>query len=755
MPAPARRAAALTLGLAAAAWMALAPSTEAALAPVEDAAEAAFAPQLVTVETPTRADKERLAALGLDLTEHAGHDYVEVVLHTAEDLLTLRTAGFAWDVRIADLLRRQAERVQLDQAYAAAVETSPLPSGRTSYRMPEDYAADLAALEESAPDIAKVISIGQSVEGRDLTGIEIGVGVREPEDGRPVFLMFGNHHAREWPSAELPMEFAIDLVERYQAGDPRVVDLLTRGRAIIVPVSNPDGFHASRTSGEYVDLRALDDGGTVSLLGTPGNAYKRKNCRYVDGVSQPAGTCVAIPSPGGFGVGIDLNRNYGALWGGPGTSDNPIDPTYRGPAPFSEPETQAIRNLISTRQVTTLISNHTFGNLILRPVGVQPNAIAPDGDPVGLSPDECFVAPGTSADDGMQALGERMAAQNGYSNQFGWELYDTTGTTEDYSYNATGGYGYTFEVGHQEFHPPFEQVVDEYLGTSEAAEAVTPEGAPALTTDAAADCPGAGPTHDRVGGGNREAFLLAFENAVDTATHALVTGLAPAGATLKLERTGVFPLWDGSPFADTVATTMTTKATGAFTYHANPSTRPFVQSRKATVLGPPVDELAESGYVLPLTTSDHPFTVSEPVDVLSATLTHTVPTGAETIRNLDLVLLDASGAEIARAGQFAQVNTLNWTGPDGEGVPPGDYTLRVENLVGLIPAYTIEARSADLQELTTARQFEQWTLTCITADGRIAGQRGVSVERGQAVDVGDVCNAGLSVPTKPKGPKRR
>ena len=31
-----------------------------------------FAPRLVTVDTPSRADKERLQTLGLDLTEHAG-----------------------------------------------------------------------------------------------------------------------------------------------------------------------------------------------------------------------------------------------------------------------------------------------------------------------------------------------------------------------------------------------------------------------------------------------------------------------------------------------------------------------------------------------------------------------------------------------------------------------------------------------------------------------------------------------------------
>ncbi len=91
--------------------------------------------------------------------------------------------------------------------------------------------------------------LGESVEGRDLQGIEIGVGVNDPEDGRPVLLMFGNHHAREWPSAETPIEFAHELVQDYLAGDVRTIDLLNRTRVIIVPVSNPDGYNASRTTG--------------------------------------------------------------------------------------------------------------------------------------------------------------------------------------------------------------------------------------------------------------------------------------------------------------------------------------------------------------------------------------------------------------------------------------------------------------------------------------------------------------------------
>jgi len=745
---PARRTRALTaLGIAAVLAMGLAPTSDALIDPVASVTDEAFAPQLVTVDTPTRADKDRLNALGLDLTEHAGRDYVEVVLHTAEDLATLTAAGFTYDVRIADLLARQQERIALDQAYAAANATSPLPSGRTGYRALADFGTEIDELVADHGDIAKRISIGQSVEGRDLTGIEIGVGVNEPEDGRPVFLMFGAHHAREWPSAELPMEFAHELVNGFT--DPahpdheRIVDLLTRGRAIIVPVSNPDGYDASRTSGDIVDLRGTEGVpyNPGVLLGTPGNAYKRKNCRYVDGQTQPAGTCLVAASPGGFGLGIDLNRNYGALWGGPGTSDNPADPTYRGPSPFSEPETQAIRSLISTRQVTTVITNHTFSNLILRPVGVKPSTIAPDSDPVGFAPDECFTG-ADGVDNGLQALGERMAAQNGYSNQFGWELYDTTGTTEDYSYNATGGYGYTFEIGADEFHPPYEDVVAEYVGDTDAAKAVTPESASALTTDAADECGGTRQGHDDVGGGNRAAFLEAFENAVDAGTHSVITGQAPAGAVISLERTGVFPLWDGSLVADTVETAMQAEQTGRFEYHANPSTRPFVQSRKAAVLGDPKEPMSTSNQTPPFTSQDTPYVVTQPADVLKASLTVTVPTGAETLKNFDLELLDESGQVVASATEWAVTNTLTWTGPAGQGVPAGTYTLRATNSVGLGMAYELEAATYDVVRDSTARQFEQWTLTCRTADG-IAGQLGVSVERGQTVDVGDVCNAGL------------
>ena len=504
----------------------------------------AFAPALVTVDTPTRADKQRLQALGLDLTEHAGHDYVEVVLHSAGDLATLTGSGLGFDVRIPDLRARALEVADLNAAYAASTTRSPLPSGRTDYRTLADYEADMTSLERRFPRLVEKFRLPRpSLDGRPVHGIEIAANVARKHDGRPTFLLVGLHHAREWPSGENAIEFAFDLAQGF-GRNQRITRLLRKGRVVVVPVVNVDGFHLSRTDGDLVDLRALNPvdplGGTTTIIGTPGRAYMRKNCRVVDGQDTPDGTCAAVlASPGGFGTGVDLNRNYGGFWGGPGASDVRAEPTYRGASAFSEPETQNIRDLVRTRQVTMLISNHTFSNLILRPNGVHPETIGSDGKPVGDAPDEAA----------LKRLGAQMAAQNGYQNIHGWELYDTTGTTEDWSYNATGGFGYTFEIGAHEFHPPYPQVIDEYLG--------------------------AGPLAGR---GNRAAYLIALEHAVDPRASGRLVGRAPRGAVLRLSKSFRTPTWDGS-FADRLTTQYRVRRDGRVDWLVNPSTRPIVRSR--------------------------------------------------------------------------------------------------------------------------------------------------------------------------------
>jgi hypothetical protein len=692
-----RRGAALLTGLLGASLIAL-PATPAAIALSIDEPLAKTTTteltSLVRVSTPTRADKDRLNALGLDLTEHAGEDFVEVVLHGAADNDVLQAAGLAWTVEVADMAARERDRAGLDAAYAASVDGSPLPSGRESYRTLADYNAELTKLAADHPGLVKGIELPEkTIEGRTVRGIEITRDV-EASDGKPVFLLMGLHHAREWPSGELAMEFAQDLVGTFTAGDARTTDLLSRARVLIVPVVNADGFEQSRRDGSFVDLREVDDGSTVAILGTPGAAYKRKNCRPADGIdSIPEGACAASISQGGFGNGVDLNRNYGGLWGGPGAAATPEDPTYRGASPFSEPESRNVQQLISSRQVTTLISNHTFTNLVLRPPGVRAQGPPPD-------------------EDAYEALGARMAGSNGYKNQPSYALYDTTGTTEDWSYYATGGLGFTFEIG-DEFHPPFEEIVGQYLGLGAFA-----------------------------GKGNRQAYYEALTSAADPALHSVLAGKAPAGAELTLVKEFstltspvLSPAGTTGPqqaFTDRLESSLVVGRSGRFTWHVNPSTRPAVMAKRLEVLSEPLrSESFDGGPTEPATGSaNHEFVVTESdAGLLRVDLTWPTPDDYD----LEVYLEKSDGTleQVASSGAFLGEKETAFV----EAPVPGTYVLRAVNFASTSPTYTMTATlygPPDYQ--LTPGLVEQWTLIC-SIDGAERSRQLVTVDRGSSSKV--------------------
>ena len=526
----------------------LAGAVAAAVAPPATGTVEPEAPvaSLVRVHTPTPADRQLVADLGLDLSEHGGPGFVDVVLHGEADADLLRRAGLDWTVRVPDLVARERERIRLDAAFATATPSSSLPSGRTAYRELRDHEFDLRELAKRNPDLVKLIRLPhRTLEGRSVLGVEVTEDVAT-NDGKPVLAVLGLHHAREWPSGEHTIELTIDLVRAYRAGDARVRDLLRRARVAAVPVVNPDGFVASIEGAKVVDggeVQQLEGArGDSSLLYVGAQAaalpaYKRKNCRTVDGQPTPPGTCSA---PGARHLGVDLNRNYAALWGGAGASAVAADDTYRGTAPFSEPETLNVRHLLSTRQVTMMVSNHTFGGLVLRPPGLESHGVTVD-------------------EPAMAAIGAAMAAANGSVSQPGHELYDTTGATEDWSYSATGGYGYTFELAVPEFHPPFAETVAAYPG-------------------------------------NREAFLIALSAAADPRHHGVITADPPVGSVLRLHKrfeTETSPVRTietqqldapapaGPPLQVSDSITTTLFATGPVAWHVNPSTRPAVLERVA------------------------------------------------------------------------------------------------------------------------------------------------------------------------------
>src|SRR4051812_48225301 len=481
---------------------------------------------LVSVPISRPGDVVMLQSAGLDVTEAVTRDSAQVLLHDAADAARLARLSPS-RVLIADVdaeLARNARR--------AALAASDLPSGRSSYRVLSDYLTELDALAQGNPGLVRRLDLPvKSLEGRPIAGIEIAANVNRADDGRPVYVVSALHHAREWPSGEVAMEFAYDLVQRY-GKDTRWTTLLDRARVVVVPVSNPDGFVVSR--------------GEVEAAPAGPDPQHRRNCRATT-PSEDAQPCAGRE-------GVDPNRNYGALWGGPGASTDRANDAYRGPAPFSEPETQAFHAFSQHLQITDFQSLHNIAGQVLRQPG--------NYDLGDRSPDEAR----------MKALGDAMAATVGYDSLLGYELYPVHGATEDWNYIEQGAFGYTIELGPAEASPLFQgpyetHVIDQYVG---------------------------GTTGGGTGQGLREALLLAGLEAADPQDHSIIAGTAPPGRVLRVHkdfatRTSRICADDQSPddghtcpgsadpmaLPDAIDTTTVVGADGRVAWHVNPSTRPY------------------------------------------------------------------------------------------------------------------------------------------------------------------------------------
>lgn len=81
--------------------------------------------------------------------------------------------------------------------------------------------------------------------------------------------------------------------------------------------------------------------------------------------------------------GVDLNRNFDYQWilGG---SAEPGDWQYRGPLPFSEPEVQAIRDLVTSQRFIAGLTLHSHGENVLYPMA-RSNLVAELAQKIALA----------------------------------------------------------------------------------------------------------------------------------------------------------------------------------------------------------------------------------------------------------------------------------------------------------------------------------------------------------------------------------
>lgn len=280
----------------------------------------------------------------------------------------------------------------------------------------------LRELESSFPDIAQVITIGCSIEGRELNVIKISDNVGNDEAEPNIFIV-GCHHAREWISVEVPLLFAQYLLEHY-ADNSQVQRAINGSQIYILPIQNPDGLEFSI------------------------HTYQmwRKNRRY----------------NGNFSWGVDTNRNYGYMWGydNVGSSPNPNSATYRGTAPFSEPETDALRQFLLVHPPAGSLSFHNFSQLILYPWGYTFDS----------TPDEAEMK------EIAGEMADRIYQVNGriYSYGSSEALYLTNGGTNDWIYGTFGVPAFTIEL------PPEYMVLGGFFTAEEMINSAFNENLPAL-----------------------------------------------------------------------------------------------------------------------------------------------------------------------------------------------------------------------------------------------------------------------------------
>jgi carboxypeptidase D len=130
-----------------------------------------------------------------------------------------------------------------------------LPTPLEFYPTHAQIGADLLALQETYPDLCRVESIGQSVQGRDLWFIKI-TDHPDIEEAEPEFKYISTMHGNETVGTPLTLNLIHLLLESYGT-DPRLTGLVNETEIWILPLMNPDGYSAnprSRFNGHGVDL---------------------------------------------------------------------------------------------------------------------------------------------------------------------------------------------------------------------------------------------------------------------------------------------------------------------------------------------------------------------------------------------------------------------------------------------------------------------------------------------------------------------
>jgi len=230
--------------------------------------------------------------------------------------------------------------------------------------------------------------------------------LKGPVADKPVVVIHCGIHAREWVTVSTCCWIIDQILNQDQDG----ASLLNDFELVIIPVLNVDGYSYTHTN----------------------DRLWRKNRQ---------------PNSGTTCAGTDLNRNYAYQWSRPGASGSPCSETYYGTAPFSGPESNNVRLLLTKYKTAgRLISYwdiHAYSALWMSPWGYTCTNTPPHYNEMRNN---------------MQVATAATRAVNGNNYAFGdicRIIYQTSGGSIDYSYAVDDViHSYSVETFGTSFTPP-------------------------------------------------------------------------------------------------------------------------------------------------------------------------------------------------------------------------------------------------------------------------------------------------------------
>lgn len=348
---------------------------------------------------------------------------------------------------------------------------------RQKYLDYEEIVAQLNAWTARYPDVAHLSSIGKTAQGRDIPLLTIG---HQPDQIRPAVWVDGNMHASEVCGSSVALGIAEDILALH-AGAPtgggtalpaHMAEAIKETLFYIVPRISPDGAEEVLKRGRYVRSSPVNDRNNKDhahwqahdIDGDGKASYMRKmdpdgelvELRDDKGVPLDPPVMVArlpedqgpyfklypeghianfngyqIPTPYFLSDNLyDFNRNFPYAWAPEPQQDG------AGHYPGSAPETRAILDFtVRHPNIMVWLNLHTFGGVLIRPLGDKPDAKMNQGDLAIFEQVEAW-----------------MTEHTGYATVSGFHefLYEPDkplhGDLTDYAYHQRGALAYVVEL---------------------------------------------------------------------------------------------------------------------------------------------------------------------------------------------------------------------------------------------------------------------------------------------------------------------